>query len=66
MGESTHDKQRSKQTKPTAGPSADDRYGASPGRGADAEWGARILLEKEIMSKPLNALVERIDNDSEK
>ncbi len=34
------------------------------GRGRDAEWGARILVEQEIMSRTLNQLVGGVDNDS--
>ena len=42
-----------------------EKKAAAYGRGRDAEWGARMLLEREIMSKSLLELTAAIDNDSE-
>ena len=43
-----------------------ERKAAAHGRGPDALWGARILLEQELMTQTLSALVnDKVETDSE-
>lgn len=41
-----------------------ERKAQAYGRGADASAGARILMEAEIMNRPLSAYLVAVGNDS--